>query len=345
MDFFKKKATCKYLVLGITNVFLFTCSLYAQKQDVKTEQKKTLINQEHASLRPVRAKEDSKSILMGYYPANFQLAGSAIHVQNQFVGLGDKLCVWVHGNYKSEDLAAVLINDSVSTFDIKNIVAQYHPIQNTSSLFINIPEDAILYKSYKLKLMYEGKELSEIQKLFVVPAISKPQFTSTNGEIVLSNLNGGQAPYQYTWFKQTEQGAKILKSGQVSELKDIPSIPTDKQESSYSIMIKDANYLVLNQFTNVNEKGVIQDALGASSTFSLYPNPATTELYIKVDGSLPSESSYSIIDMQGKIIDQGILKTEAIHSLPIGHLAIGLYNLQIRNNTNEILSTSSFVKF
>jgi hypothetical protein len=319
--------------------------LQAQKQDAKTLQKKTAMEQERAGKASLGSMQDSKSLLIGYYPANFQLAGSANQVQNQFVGLGDKLCVWMHGNYKSEELAALLINDSVTTFDIKNIVAQYHPIQNTSSLFVNIPEDAILYKSYKLKLMYEGKELSLIPKLYVVPAISIPQFTSINGEIVLSNLSGGQAPYQYTWFKQTDQGAKILKSGQVSELKDIPSIFSDKQESSYSIMIKDANYLVLNQFTNVNEKGVIQDALGANSSFSLYPNPATTELYIKVDGSLPSESSYSIIDMQGKIIDKGILKTEAIHSLPIGQLAIGLYNLQIRNNTNEILSTSSFVKF
>jgi len=227
MNYFKKKSPSKYLILGITNVFLFTCSLQAQKQDAKAVQRKNAMEQERAGKASLGSKQDSKSLLIGYYPANFQLAGSAIHVQNQFVGLGDKLCVWMHGNYKSEELAAVLINDSVTTFDIKNIVAQYHPIKNTSSLFINIPEDAILYKSYKLKIMYEGKELSEIQKLYVVPAISIPQFTSINGEIVLSNLSGGQAPYQYTWFKQTEQGAKILKSGQVSELKDIPSIFSD----------------------------------------------------------------------------------------------------------------------
>jgi hypothetical protein len=344
MNYFKKKPSCKYLFVGITNVFLFTCSLYAQKQDVNHVEKKTVFKQERAVLKPQQEKEDLKSILIGYYPANFLLAGSAINVQNQFIGLGDKLCVWVHGNYNSEDLTAALANDSVTAFEIKNIVAQFHPKQNTSSLFIQIPQDAILYKSYKLNLFYLGKEIAKIQKLYVVPAISIPQFTSTNGEIVLSNLNGGQAPYQYTWFKQTEQGAKILKSGQVSELKDIPSIPVDKQESSYAIMIKDANYLVLNQYTSINDMGMIIDALGKNS-YSLYPNPATTEIYIKVDGSLPIESSYSIIDMQGKIIDQGILKTEAIHSLSIGHLAIGLYNLQIRNNNNEILSTSSFVKF
>ncbi len=337
------------------------------------------------------------SVLMGYYPANYQMAGtttdgkqSVLQVKNQFMGLGNTLCVWVSGNYQGQlnkaettgtnpigeaqaegkvpalGFTATLTNDSNFTQTISQITMQYYAAQKATALYIPMPNEAILYNAYQLHIAQNGKKLTTINKLYLVPSFDTPKLAATNGKINISNiteLKGGQAPFQYYWMEYSQGGAKIVSNGRVDELSKLPTIATEDKDATYSLTIKDANYLVSNQYISTKaSKNASKNTLGMQ--VSLYPNPTTSELYIQFDSSLRGtkqsltgdtkngqlstdnyQLTYSITDLQGKELLKGNLNTADLKTISVQSLAQGTYMLTISNGKNqENMYQNKFVK-
>ncbi len=84
-----------------------------------------------------------------------------------------------------------------------------------------------------------------------------------------------------------------------------------------------------------------------SSNVSVYPNPVSDILHIKVNFKAADQYSIDITDLAGrKVHEEKIATGEAIREMSINlkHLAAQLYVLTIRNSKNEIIATQKVVK-
>jgi hypothetical protein len=85
-------------------------------------------------------------------------------------------------------------------------------------------------------------------------------------------------------------------------------------------------------------------AVEKSYNFSLYPNPANNILYLKSNGTLNNNLQYQIIDVNGRIIKEGILPDgNAESEIGIGSIPASVYILQI-SNSKGILKQFRFIK-
>lgn len=353
---------------------------------------------------------NSSPLVLGYYPANYQQASltASLTVQNQFMGMGNTLCVWLKGDFtlrqaqgdktqtqggeaslrgtkqsQSESIStdrnqspiidqttpfttiapqftATVTNDSTFTKNITTIYIQYYPVQKATALYIAMPEDGILYNAYQVHIKYDNKTIATIKKLYLVPNYTLPELVSSTNEIKINNANkliGGQAPFQYYWMEYSQGGAKMVSNGRVDELSKLPTITTEDKDATYSLTIKDANYLVSNQYISTKaSKNASKNTLGMQ--VSLYPNPTTSELYVQFnqlvsttinDRQKPEASSkmlvYSITDLQGKELLKGTLNTADLKTIAVQSLAQGTYMLNISNGKNqENVYHNKFVK-
>lgn len=260
---------------------------------------------------------NKSSMVLGYYPANYQQASTtaSLTVHNQFIGLGNNLCVWLNGNFTSEtrnqlskvdaptnlntnefllqttiapQFTATITNDSTFTQNITTVYIQYYPVQKATALYIPMPEDGILYNAYQVLINHNNKTIATIKKLYLVPNYVLPELVSSPNEIKINNINkliGGQGPFQYYWMEYSNGKGKMVSSGSVDELSKLPTIKTEDKDATYSLMIKDANYLVSNQYistkaSNLPSVGILTNR---NINVNIYPNPTTTELYVQFD--------------------------------------------------------------
>ncbi|WP_347924822.1 T9SS type A sorting domain-containing protein [Pontimicrobium sp. SW4] len=73
-----------------------------------------------------------------------------------------------------------------------------------------------------------------------------------------------------------------------------------------------------------------------------YPNPTTSILNLKIDGKHENILSYSLINLQGKLINTGAIKN-TITEINISHLPSATYLLKI-NNGNNTSKTYKIIK-
>ncbi len=376
-------------------VFAFSCLLGLAAQPVFAQRFDKLNDRFSNKLND---HSQNKSILLGYYPANYLMASTtaSLRIQNQFMGMGDKLCIWVEGEYANEPslrgtkqfptdnvstssttnasaslsdrleakgFTAILTNDSTFNTNITAIEMQYYPAQKATALFIPMPTNAILYNAYKIKLMYNEKNIANINKLYLVPNFVMPELVSTTNEIKIDNaskLVGGQAPFQYYWMEYSNGRGKMISSGSVDELSKLPTIKTEDKDATYSLMIKDANYLVSNQFistkaSNLPSVGILNNR---NIKVKIYPNPTTSELYVQFDKPVSTslndrqnpeannqQLSYTITDLLGKEILKGNLNTADLKTIAVQALAQGSFMLSITNSKDSsLLYQNKFVK-
>ncbi len=75
----------------------------------------------------------------------------------------------------------------------------------------------------------------------------------------------------------------------------------------------------------------IQKSKPSNSLFQVYPNPATNQLQIEIDGN-PKEWEYAIYSIQGQILQTGILLNRR-SIIEINTLASGIYFIQVGDST------------
>lgn len=125
----------------------------------------------------------------------------------------------------------------------------------------------------------------------------------------VATVNGGTAPYQYTWsgaVAQTDSMAVYLDGGW------------------YSVVVTDANGCAVSDSVYVDVLGIHQFI---GSSILLYPNPTQGTLYLssKVDGVL-------VLDLQGRLL----LKLEDCELIDVTPLAVGQYQLQIKDQDRYV---------
>jgi len=81
--------------------------------------------------------------------------------------------------------------------------------------------------------------------------------------------------------------------------------------------------------------GVIEDAKGIQLAVSVYPNPATDYLTLKIEGYELSNLSFQIYDITGKIFQNGQI-TANISSIVVGNLVFGTFFVKILDKNKEI---------
>lgn len=348
----------------------------------------TSLNSKAQTNKIIGNTSNNSSVVLGYYPANYQQASTtaSLTVHNQFIGLGNNLCVWLNGNFTSEtsnqlskvgvptnlntnefllqttiapQFTATITNDSTFTQNITTIYMQYYPVQKATALYIPMPEDGILYNAYQVHIIHNNKPIATIKKLYLVPNYTLPELVSSTNEIKINNANkltGGQAPFQYYWIEYSNGKGKMVSSGSVDELSKLPTIKTEDKDATYSLMIKDANYLVSNQYisTKVSNLPSVGILTNRNIKVNIYPNPTTTELYVQFNPSLQgtkqslNESQqlvYSITDLLGKELLKGSLNTDELKTIAVQALAQGTYMLSITNSKDSsLLYQNKFVK-
>jgi hypothetical protein len=78
--------------------------------------------------------------------------------------------------------------------------------------------------------------------------------------------------------------------------------------------------------------------------FSLYPNPANNILYLRMDGKQSANLQYQIIDVNGRIIKEGILSDGNIESeIGLNSIPSSVYLLRI-SKSKEIIKQLRFIK-
>jgi hypothetical protein len=78
------------------------------------------------------------------------------------------------------------------------------------------------------------------------------------------------------------------------------------------------------------------------NTFALYPNPANSEINLRVDGVDLSEYTVSISDMLGRSVYRSGLNSTN-NTINIGSFSEGVYHLTISNGSQNII-TKKFIK-
>jgi PKD repeat protein len=148
------------------------------------------------------------------------------------------------------------------------------------------------------------------------PALSI-DVTPASGEIVpdgsaIVNITGGSAPYNVTWSdSQTGDNAINLVPG------------------NYSVVVVDANNCFATQPFIVNWV----NSVGISElTYSIYPNPASEEVFIQFDGQLAY--TIQVYDMLGKVV-LDLQPMNDVNRLDVSKLQNGVYFVKIRFDNME----------
>jgi len=78
--------------------------------------------------------------------------------------------------------------------------------------------------------------------------------------------------------------------------------------------------------------------------FTLYPNPAGTVLFVRNISNLHTDLNYQIMDMNGRVVQKGVLQDGKItSSIDIRSIPSSVYLLQISNSL-EVKEHLRFVK-
>jgi hypothetical protein len=77
---------------------------------------------------------------------------------------------------------------------------------------------------------------------------------------------------------------------------------------------------------------------------SIYPNPATDQLFVDLTGTQMNNGTLSILDQNGRVVQSDVIQQAGILTLNVQNLASGIYVLAIRNDMGVVINKSNFQK-
>lgn len=92
---------------------------------------------------------------------------------------------------------------------------------------------------------------------------------------------------------------------------------------------------------NIRIDGYDSISLNSSSFFTVYPNPAKQEIFIKTVLTSPTLVNYLIIDVSGRIVSQGKLENDKVNLEKIGK---GIYFIKLYKEAHQYGKTVKFLK-
>ncbi|MDD2386585.1 MAG: T9SS type A sorting domain-containing protein, partial [Bacteroidales bacterium] len=141
--------------------------------------------------------------------------------------------------------------------------------------------------------------------------------TPASGETIADGgasltITGGTAPYTTTWSND-ETGTEI----------------TGLIPGNYSVVVLDDNGCFTTTPFTVNWVSTIKDN---SLVYSIYPNPARDEVFVKFDGQIAN--SIQVFDLLGKVV-YNTQPTTDFSKIDISKLQNGVYFVKVMFNDKE----------
>jgi hypothetical protein len=140
-------------------------------------------------------------------------------------------------------------------------------------------------------------------------------------------VSGGNSPYNYTW-----SGPNSYASASED--------PSSLEAGTYTCTVTDANGCVM----TTSSIEVYESTAGIGSNeiqFTVYPNPTNDILNISFVGI--DQITMNIIDNTGRYIMTRMLNNEN-NMIEVGHLASGVYNLQLSNTEGFVTNTQIIIQ-
>ena len=141
-----------------------------------------------------------------------------------------------------------------------------------------------------------------------------------NGTTLQPTITGGTPPYSYEW---TDKMDVVLSTD---------SLFTPEFSGDYLFYVYDQNNCVYILYISYEQLVNIQE----SSSFSIYPNPATNYIKIKTNRF----NAYDLISLNGQILSTGMFANNL--TINRNKLASGLYFLKLKNDTEQIIKKVKF---
>ena len=134
-------------------------------------------------------------------------------------------------------------------------------------------------------------------------------------------LNGGEAtfdPFNNRYYNITDLGITIIDGTDGNIIK---TIPNQKNMKGITAQYK-RSFLSISEISNID-------------LVSVYPNPATSNIYIKIATNLLG-SDYSVYNNVGKLVLAGKLNTENT-MIELNNLSDGIYLIKVGDNLKQII--------
>jgi hypothetical protein len=236
---------------------------------------------------------------------------------------------------KAHDISCFGANDGFATIVAEGGVGPYHALLGDDSYthtIENLPPG-----DYTVTLSDAGGCQETIQFSIQSPSpilyevIAIDPSTGNDGIIHLQ-IQGGQAPYQVSWFY----------NGQATNLTGASL--TDLAPGIYRAIISDANGCVFEGEDIEVEMSTSTIDPGIIAGFTYYPNPANEWLQLSFKGNFSGLWRVQVIDRSGKVVgeDQITLIKGGKFDLHVSQLPSGLYLLQLLQD--EVAHVVKFIK-
>ena len=162
---------------------------------------------------------------------------------------------------------------------------------------------------------------SSISQSFVIPLILRPTITQEGNSLVASYLEGAE----YEWFYNNE----VIENEKSNKL-------TITSDGEYYVKLRGEICVATSQIRYVNG-GVLglDNHLAGNPVLSVYPNPASNIINVKLTGETPNQVQLAIYSLSGELIlskeysDTDIQTGIVIDSKP---LSVGMYILNLKTD-------------
>ena len=159
------------------------------------------------------------------------------------------------------------------------------------------------------------------QEIFTSLDIASGVFTDLGTLNGVNFLNGGEAtfdPFNNRYYNITDLGITIIDGTDGNIIK---TIPNQKNMKGITAQYK-RSFLSISEISNID-------------LVSVYPNPATSNIYIKIATNLLG-SDYSVYNNVGKLVLAGKLNTENT-MIELNNLSDGIYLIKVGDNLKQII--------
>ena len=138
--------------------------------------------------------------------------------------------------------------------------------------------------------------------------------SQADGSATVANISGATAPYQYFW--STGSTAQTI---------------TDIATGTYGVTVTDANGCSQTATDVVGDKAATAiSAVSNDLTFSLYPNPARTQVFVQFDQAGNAATTLSVRNILGQTIISQLISVSQTE-LDLNALANGVYLVELRH--------------
>ena len=206
---------------------------------------------------------------------------------------------------------------NITDFGITVIDAISGNIINTIPNLKNMK--GIQYNTTTNKLI--GSYWTGQQEIFTSLDIASGVFTDLGTLNGVNFLNGGEAtfdPFNNRYYNITDLGITIIDGTDGNIIK---TIPNQKNMKGITAQYK-RSFLSISEISNID-------------LVSVYPNPATSNIYIKIATNLLG-SDYSVYNNVGKLVLAGKLNTENT-MIELNNLSDGIYLIKVGDNLKQII--------